>query len=76
MATLGDYQRRKLAGTTDRARVKADGSHPLENVEINWLDGGSVRIRFPNSPDMHLKRAYLDGGGRTHVLEVAPTPRG
>ncbi len=75
MATPGTYKQKKRAGTADRARLATDDPHPLGAVEINWLDGGGVRISFPNSPDMHLKRAYLDGDGRTHILEVAPTPK-
>ena len=72
MATLGSYTRTKTKGTTDRCRIATETPHPLGNVEINWLDNGHVRIRFPNAPELHLSKAYLDGDGRHHILEVVP----
>lgn len=66
MAKLDEKYRTKMKeGTTDRCRIHTEHDHPLGHVEINWLEDGGCRIRFPKSPDLYLKRAYLDGGGRT-----------
>jgi len=76
MARLLDtYTTRKRAGTADRCRIETDHPHPLGNVKINWLDDGHVRIRFKNAPEVHLTKAYLDGHGRAHILEIVPAPR-